>query len=91
MSDRDSLRDLASHLEGMRAGLQEFESGERAAWPDAGQRRSVLLDRYDAGLVRAAELLGLPVPDPPAGSGRRLDDADRRSLEDGLRTAGIEL
>ena len=89
MSGEASLENLVLNLKGMRAGLQQYETGDRATWPESKERWSVLLDRYDTSLVQVAALCGIPVPEP-AGE-RRLNDEDRTHVENALRACGIEL
>ena len=94
MSDTEALERLSLQLQGMRFGLEQFSTGDRSTWPDATERRSQLLDRYDAALVVAAEVLGVEAPDPPpraATEPRRLDDEGRARLEGALRVAGLDL
>jgi hypothetical protein len=78
----------------MRSGLAEYTTGARSNQPEARERWSALLDRYDGALVQAAGLLGLAVPDPPpasSGGGRRLTDESRTHLEFALFMAGMRL
>ena len=94
MSDAATLERLAVHLKGMRSGLEQYRTGHRSGLPDALQRWSRLLDRYDRALVEAAVLLDLRVPNTPSPTAavrRRLTPDGRRHLEKALSAAGIEL
>ena len=85
---------LAVHLRSMRWGLKRYRTGDRSDWPDAPARWSRLVDRYDAALVQAAVLLGVPVPGAPPRTPtarRRLSIEGRSQLENGLHAAGLDL
>ena len=82
----ESLEDLERQLQGMRWSLEQYRSGERSGAPGAPELSSILLDRYDATLKHAADLLdirdpGITMPDEIA----------RADLEDALVASGMVL
>lgn len=83
--ESQELNKLIGHLRGMRHGLARYDSGDLSRWPDASQRRAVLLDRYDARLREAADAVGVA---PPSDTGPA---RGRQELEDALADAGIDL
>lgn len=89
-----ALERLALHLQGMRSGMEQYTTGVRSDSPDALERWSALLDRYDAALVQAAVLLDVLVPHPPphtSAEGRLLTHESRAQLEYALRRTGLRL
>ena len=54
----------------------------------------MLLERYDATLVRIVKMLNVPLPSQPpltSGERKRLTDEGRADLEDVVRGAGIDI
>ena len=84
--ETEPLEELAAHLEGMRWGLEQYRSGDRSASPGAIELGARLLDRYDATLRQAADLLD--IRDPGITMPEEIARAD---IEDALVAAGLEL
>jgi hypothetical protein len=93
-AEQDSLARLVTALRGMRFGLMRYSTGDLSATVDAEERWSMLLERYDATLVRIVRMLDVPLPSQPpltSGERKRLTDEGRADLEGVLRGAGIDV
>jgi hypothetical protein len=93
-AEGDSLGRLVAALRGMSFGLMRYSTGDLSAIVDAEERSSMLLERYDATLVRIVRMLNVPLPSQPpltSGERKRLTDEGRADLEDLLRGAGIDI
>ena len=91
MSHEEAVRALALQLRGMRWGIENYRTGVRSSAPEAQERLTVLLGRYDLALMQMAVLLGVA-----SGSSaftvtkQQLRDEFRSLLKDDIGDAGVD-
>ena len=65
--------------------------GDGQPWPHTEVDTSAELYYYDMALAVAANVLGVPAPNPVAGGRRRLSALQRNQLEERLAAAGCDV
>lgn len=87
-----SIESVAAELRTLRRRIDNQRSNQHS-WPTKEEELAADVDRYDRRLIKAATMLQIPV-DARTGRGREqflLTDTERRSLEERLADAGLDV
>ena len=87
-----SIESVAAELRTLRRRIDNQQANQHT-WPTKEEELAADIDRYDRRLLKAATMLQVQV-DARAGRSRGpflLSDAERRSLEEQLADAGLDV